>query len=44
MSLSGMNEIKYEKHDKISTPVVIEEVQENSFLDNLLNDLKNLID
>jgi predicted RNase H-like nuclease (RuvC/YqgF family) len=36
--------IAYEKHDKISTPVVIEEVQENSFLDNLLNDLKNLID
>lgn len=36
--------IAYEKHDKISTPVVIEEVQENSFLDNLLNDLKKLID
>lgn len=36
--------IAYEKHDKISTPVIIEEVEENTFLENLLNDLKNLID
>ena len=36
--------IAYEKHDKISTPIVIEEAIENSFLENLLNDLKNLID
>ena len=36
--------IAYEKHDKISTPVVIEEVEETSFLENLFNDLKNFID
>lgn len=36
--------IAYEKHDKISTPVVIEEVEEESLLENFLNDLRNLID
>ena len=43
-SESQVVRIAYEKHDKISTPVVIEEVEEKSFLENLLNDLKNLID
>lgn len=43
-SESQIVRIAYEKHDKISTPVVIEEVEEKSFLENLLNDLKNLID
>lgn len=37
--------IAYEKHDKISTPVVIDEKEEDSsFWNNLFNDLKNLID
>lgn len=36
--------IAYEKQDKISTPVVIEEEDEESFLEKLYNDLKNLID
>ena len=36
--------IAYEKHDKISTPIVIEEEIEKSFVEKLLNDIKNLID
>ena len=36
--------IAYEKHDKISTPVVIEESIEEDFWGDLLKDLKNLID
>lgn len=36
--------IAYEKRDKISTPIIIDEEEDSSFLSKLLNDLKNLID
>ncbi len=36
--------IAYDKQDKISTPVVIDEEEEESFLEKLFNALKNLID
>lgn len=36
--------IAYEKHDKISTPIVIEEEMEKSFVEKFINDIKNLID
>ncbi len=41
---SQIVKIAYDKQDKISTPVVIEEEKEESFLEKLLNDLRNLID
>ena len=40
---SQIQRIYVEKEDRITTPVVIEE-EENSFLDNLINDILNLID
>ena len=40
---SQIQRIYVKKEDKISTPIVIEE-EENSFLDNLVDDLLNLID
>lgn len=36
--------IAYEKRDKISTPIMIDEEEDSSFLSRLFNDLKNLID
>lgn len=36
--------IAYEKHDKISTPIIIDEEEDSSFLSRLFNDLRNLID
>ena len=36
--------IAFDKQDKISTPVVINEEKEESFFEKLWNDLKNLID
>lgn len=40
---SQIQRIYVKKEDKISTPIIIEE-EENSFLDNLVDDLLNLID
>lgn len=36
--------IAYEKRDKISTPIIIDEEEDSSFLSRLFNDLRNLID
>lgn len=36
--------IAYDKQDKISSPIVIEEEKEEDFISKLINDLKNLID
>ena len=36
--------IAYDKQDKISTPIVINEDEESNFFERLLHDLKNLID
>lgn len=36
--------IAYDKQDKISTPIIIEEEKEPSFMEKLWNDLKNLVD
>lgn len=36
--------IAYEKHDKISTPIIIDEEEDSSFFSRLFNDLRNLID
>ena len=36
--------IAYEKRDKISTPIIIDEEEDSSFLGRLFNDLRNLID
>ena len=36
--------IAYEKRDKISTPIIIDEEEDSSFFSRLFNDLRNLID
>lgn len=36
--------IAYEKRDKISTPIIIDEEEDSSFLSRLFNDLRKLID
>ena len=36
--------IAYEKRDKISTPIIIDEEEDSSFFFRLFNDLRNLID